>query len=288
MQTNRDLTVFEAAAIVTGFGVGGGVMAVPYLASLTGIVPLLIVLVLAFLFSAVFHLMLAEMMLRDASAKQLVEIFSKYLFRGKRRVLFTWIFFGLVFVAFIANLSAYIAGGGEILRDLLSIPLWTGHILTYVVAAGVVFFGLKMLGLSEKFAVLGMLLVVGVLTVKSLALPYHAVGWRSTGYREPLALFGMVMFSLTAIFSVPQAAEGLKWKPTLLPKAVILGLALNLLIIASVTLMAMGVSTEVTRVAITGWSKALGTWAFIFGSLFVFLAMLTSYRSISFALAAAS
>jgi hypothetical protein len=47
----------------------------------------------------------------------------------------------------------------------------------------------------------------------------------------------------------------------------------------------MGVSQEVTRVAITGWGRALGNWAFILGSLFILLAMLTSYWSISFALA---
>lgn len=46
-----------------------------------------------------------------------------------------------------------------------------------------------------------------------------------------------------------------------------------------------GVSEEVTRVAITGWGRALGNWVFNFGSLFILLAMLASYGSISFALA---
>jgi amino acid permease len=285
VEEKKKLTFFEAASIVTGFGVGGGIMAVPYLASLNGIMPFIILIFVAFFISLLIHLMIAEMTMWDSSSNQIVEYFGKYLFRGSGGAIFTWIFFVLILLAFIANLSAYIAGGGEILRDLLNIPLWLGHIITYAIAAGVVFFGLKAIGISEKYAIIAIILLIAVLTIASLGLPYRAPLFTGDGIKRALALFGMIMFSFTALFSVPQAAEGLHWNKKLLPWAIIVGMAINLALVAVISLMAMGVSQEVTRVAITGWGRALGSWAHILGSLFILLAMLTSYWSISFALA---
>ncbi len=285
MQNKKTLTFFEASSIVTGFGIGGGIMAVPYLASKTGILPFVGTLVLAFFISVLIHLMIAEMSMRNSDSSQLVEIFAKYLFRGRGRIFFTWFSFLLIVAAFLANLSAYIAGGGEILRDLLSIPLWSGHILTYAVAAGVVFFGLKAIGISEKYSVIAILLLVAVLAVASFKLPFQGVGTSQGGMNESLALYGMVMFSFSSLFSIPQIVEGLHWNKKLVPKAVIVGISVNLLVVIVVSTTVIAVSQEVTKVAITGWGKALGDWALVFGSFFILLAMLTSYWSISFALA---
>ncbi len=284
-QQQKTLTFLEAAAIVTGFGVGGGIMAVPYLASITGIVPFIVVLLTAYFISAIIHLMIAEMMMWDSTSSQIVELFGTYLFRGKGGAVFTWIFFVLIFFAFIANLSAYIAGGGEILRDLLRIPLWAGHLITYAIAAFVVFFGLKAVGVSEKYAVATILIVVAVLTIRSAGLPYRAEWFGRGNVKETLALYGMIMFAYSALFSVPQTVEGLHWKRRLVPWAILTGMALNLIIIAVITITSMGVSTEVTKVAITGWGSTIGPWAFVLGSVFILLAMLTSYWSISLALA---
>lgn len=285
VQEKKTLTFFEAAAIVTGFGVGGGVMAVPYLASLTGWLPFFLILMVAFFFSLLIHLMIAELSMWDSESTQLVELLGKYLIQGKGRQIVTWIAFVLIVCAFYANLSAYIAGGGEVLRDLLSVPLWSGHIITYVIAAGVVFFGLKAIGISEKYAVLAILIVVLVLAMASLRLPFQSRWVGGGDANSALALYGMIMFSLSALFSVPQVTEGLHWDKIKIPKAILLGLSMNVMIVAVVTIMATGVPGQVTKVAITGWGKALGNWAFVFGSLFILLAMLTSYWSISFALA---
>lgn len=260
-------------------------MAVPYLASRNGILPFALMVMVAFLLSVIFHLMLAEIMMRDSKSSQLIEIFSRYLFRGKLGAFFTWTFFVLILMAFVTNLSAYIAGGGEILRDLLGISLIAGHTITYLITAGVVFFGLKAVGLSEKYAVQAIILLVLALTVASFRLEFHPIWFQPTGFKEPMALFGMIMFSFASLFSVPQAVEGLSWNKSRIPFAIVLGIFINLCIVTTVTLTAMCVSGQVTRIAITGWSQALGDWAFVSGSLFILLAMLTSYWSISLALA---
>lgn len=278
------LTFIEAASIVAGYGIGSGIMAVPYLASKTGIVPFLILMCAAFFVSILIHLMVAEIMLRDSSSNQMIELYAKYLFRGKIGQILLWVFFVLIIIAFLTSLAAYIAEGGEILTGLFGIPLWIGHVVTYGIAAGIVFFGLKAIGLSEKYAILGIVALVATLSIRSLWLPYTTIVFGSGGANAWMALFGMIMFSFFALFSVPQAVEGLAWNKKLIPRAIIAGMLINFIIILVITLMAMGVSQEVTRVGIVGWGKSLGFGYAVSGGLFVILAALTSYWSVSFAL----
>ena len=138
----KNLTLFEASSVVAGLGVGGGIMAVPYLASFNGLLPIISIMAASYFLSVILHMMVAEMVIRDGGNQQLVELFGKYLFRGRAGNALTWIFFALIVVTFFSLLAAYIVGCGEILVKLLGLPLWAGEVITYGVAAGVVFFGL--------------------------------------------------------------------------------------------------------------------------------------------------
>jgi amino acid permease len=283
----KKLTLFEAASIVAGLGVGGGVMAVPYLASLNGYFTFIAVMLLSYLLSILLHLMIAEIVIRDGTANQLVEILGKYLFPRliKLRSFFLWFFFVLISVSFYALLAGYIAGAGEILADLSSMPLWAGMLLFYAVAAGVVFFGLKALGLSEKYAILTAAVILSVLAFGSLANPAGSLDLTFYGDKATLALYGMIMFSFSSFFSIPQAVEGLSWNLKLAPKSVMLGLGINFLFTFVVASLAMLASDAVTEMAIIGWGRAIGNWASVIGSLFILVAILTSYWATSYALA---
>ncbi|MBI9082304.1 MAG: hypothetical protein JEZ11_01820 [Desulfobacterales bacterium] len=281
----KQLSLFEASSIVAGLGIGGGIMAVPYLAARNGVIPILTILFLAYGLSLLLHLMITEMVMRDEDGKQLVEIFKKFLFGGKAGQLLTWLFFILVLVNFYALLSAFIVGIGDLVVNLTGLPLWSAELIGYACAAGPIFFGLKVLGVSEKLAILGIAAIVLILTVASLGKPLNTVSWVSWSVRPALAMYGMVMFSFACFFSIPQAAKGLAHNRKLIPWSVVMGLGINLVLILVITLMAILVSEEVTELAIIGWGNAVGTWATILGSGFVLLAVLTSYWSTSYALA---
>lgn len=284
---SRRLTLFEAASVVAGLGFGGGVMAVPYLASLNGVLELIITAVAAYAFSLLLHLMVVEVVLREDKPQQLVELFGKYVFKktwwGKG---LTWLVFALVLITFYALLAGYIVGCAELLRNLFpGLPLWAGEIITYLIAAGVVALGLKAVGISEKFSIISIAVVLAALSVISFFFPFNSIPLWTGDWPKILALYGMIMFCLTCLFSVPQAAEGLTWNKKLVPKAVVLGLSINLAFTLVISIMASLVSKPVTEVAIIGWSNAVGTWASILGSIFAFLGLLTSYWSIAYALA---
>jgi amino acid permease len=284
-EAGKKLTFFEAAAIVTGYGIGGGVMAVPYLASRTGMSSVLIMLAAAYCLSLLLHFMVAEAMLRDGQSAQMVELFDKYLFRGRFGRPLMWTIFTLIVLAFIASLSAYIAGGGRIIAELLGVPLWAGFCINYAVAAGVAFFGLKVVGVSEKYAVMAMFVLMFAVALTALLRPFAIPFSFSGGASVLMALFGMIMFSFFSLFSVPQVVDGLKWNKRLIPGAIATGLGMNGMMTLVMAAICLGASKEVTPIAIIGLGKALGGWVDIGGSIFILLAMLMPYWSISFALA---
>ncbi len=282
----KKLTVFEAACVVAGLGFGGGIMAVPFLAGLNGIVTFAAIIIIAFLVSALLHLMVVEVVLRGDTSQQLVEIFGKYLFfKGGWGSALTWTIFALIVVTFYALLAGYIVGCGELLRNITALPLTAGMLISYVVAAGVVFFGLKAIGLSEKYAIIAIGVVLLILSLWSFGRPFNHVPLFAGTSKTMLALYGMLMFCFTGIFSVPQAAEGLSWDKNKVAGAVIMGIGINFVFVLAITCMVLLVSRPVTEVAIIGWCRAIGSWALALGSTFAFLALLTSYWSVSYALA---
>lgn len=282
---NKQLTIVESACIITGYGIGGGVMAMPYLAQRNGCLMSLLILAAAFLASFILHVMIAELAVKSGGGSQIIEVFSRYLFQGKYKKVLTLAFFVIMALVLFTNLAAYISGAAEIISELLGISLWLSRLLFYAAAASVVLFGLKAVGVSEKLAVGVIFLLVGLLACFSMLHIQNPLPVKAGSITEGLAYFGMGMFAFSAFFSVPQAVSGLGGDGKKVRKAVFLGLLNNFILITVITVCALLSSAQVTEVAMIGWSKGISSWAEMVGSLFTILAMLTTYWSISLALA---
>ena len=278
------LSVWQASCIITGYGIGGGVMAMPYLAERNGVVVSLIILVVAYFASLLMHMMVADLSLRAGSG-QITVVFEKFLFKGRFKNLLTIVFFAMIAVVLLTTLATYITGAGEILSAHFDIgPIW-GRLIFYVAAASVVLFGLKAVGISETIAVIVIFALIGVFTIASLMNIRNPLPTASGAWNEALAFFGMAMFSFVAFFSIPQAVEGLGGDVKKIKKAVVIGFLNIFIMIFLITFCAMLASTEITPLAMLGWSEGIGVWAQILGSAFALLAMVTTYWSISLALA---
>jgi amino acid permease len=270
----------EAVCLVAGAGIGGGVMALPYLAAETGFGPAVFAMLAAYAVTVTLHIMVAELSIRTDYSSELLTIFTKHLFRGKK--IPRSAFYVFMAVTLVCNLAAYITGAGDILADLLDIPVIAAEILFFVCAAAVVFLGLKHVAVHETATLAVMLAILGFLAVRALTLPalqpFAPARWAPAPL---LAVYGMAMFSLSSLFAVPQAASGLRGEKRKLSLAVAIGLLINLAVMVIVTLAALLSSAPVTEVAIVGWAAALGGPARVFGSLFITLAMLGTFWSIS-------
>jgi amino acid permease len=283
--TNRRFGFWGATSLMVGAGVGAGIMAVPYLAERVGLAGLAVILPVAWAASSLVHLMLAEVLFRTGRDLQVVELMRLYVFRGRLGGTLLWTVFVLLSVAFLANLAAYVSGAGEIVADLAGIDRRVAEVLVYVVSAGVVFFGLRGVGIAERFGALGLIACVMVLGIGIAGIPLEPPLGPSGTATDWLALYGMVMYAYWTFYSVPQVVAGMGSDRRGAVAAILLGLAVNGLLTAAVAVIALGVSTEVTEVAIIGIADRIGDWAGVVGSLFILAAFVTSYWSVSLALA---
>ena len=95
----------------------------------------------------------------------------------------------------------------------------------------------------------------------------------------------MVMYAYWTFYSVPQVVKGLAPDQRAAARAIARGLAINGVLTAVVAVVALGVSNPVTEVAIVGIAAAVGPWVGAVGSLLLVAAFVTSYWSVSLALA---
>ena len=231
------------------------------------------------------HLMLVEILLRTGRPLQVIELMRLWVLDRPGRRPLLWLVFGLLSVAFMAALAAYVAAEAEIVSDATGLPEADSQALDYAVSAGGAFFGLRAVGLFATAGVVALIGCVVVLVAGTLGATVDLdLGVRGTAL-DGLALFGMVMYGYYAFFSVPQVVKGLAPDGRAAARAVAAGLAVNGLLITLVAWVALSVSDPVTEVAIVGISDQLGPWAGGIGAVFVMAALLTTYWAVSLALA---
>ncbi len=273
-----ELTFFEAASIIVGHGVGAGILSVPYLASHNSFREMLLILLFGYAVALVLHFLIAELSYNNDGA-QFVKCFDAELFTGKIKTIFTWTAFILLGVSVIVNVSAFLTGAAAVFRSWFGLPDIVGMLIFYAVGAGVVFVGMKLVGICEKIAVGSMIGVVGILLIATLLKDTSALptGWH--GFNNALALFGMISFSLSAVMSTPQVVKGLNGDAKRIKAAIATGLAINAGLIFIITLMTLfGAGRDITEDgALVDLSRHLGGWVSIVGYVFTLLALATSF-----------
>ncbi len=279
------LSFTQAASLMAGAGVGAGIMAIPYLADRTGFFELVVIVLVAYGVNCLIHLMLAEVLFRTDRDLQVVELMRLHLLRGRSAPLL-WAAFALLALAFVAILSAYLAGSSQVVTDLVGASTLTADLLVYAASAGVVLFGLRAVGVAERYGALILVAVVVLMAGGALASGAEAsLSWLPTGgAAEALALYALVMYALYTFYTVPQVVQGLAPDHQAAVRAIVVGLGINALLVLLVSAVAMAVSKPVTEVASEGIADALGGWAGAAGSVLVLAALITSYWSVSLAL----
>lgn len=278
----RKLTVWQAACIIAGYSVGSGIMALPYLMSRAGFVPGVAIIVAAFILSYFMHMLLAELAMGARGNAQIVSIFSHYMVRGAAGKVVSGVSMVIVVLALFTAQAGFISGGAEVLMSA-GLPEMVAILLFYAVAAAVVFFGLKIIGVSESISVTAIIVVVLALAFGSIGRFGNSLDIPVGGLTDVLAFYGMTMFAFVAFFSIPQAVVGLDYDPAKVRRAVLLGLGVNLVFIVVIVGCSLAASPEITELAILGWSAGIGPWAQVLGGVFTVLAMLTTYWSNSLA-----
>ena len=278
IKSEAKLTFLESTSIIVGHGIGSGILAVPYLASRNSWMDIVWILALAYFISLMMHLMIAELSYHHNGA-QFVKCLEGEFFKGTVKKIAGWIAFVMIGLSVLANVSGFIAGASAVFSSWFGLSSFAGMLIYYVLAAAVVFFGMKAVGVCEKIAIYAMFLVVGVLFFAVIFGNTNEFVNTRIAATNMLALFSMVSFSLSAVMSVPQVVKGLEGDAGEIKKSIICGTALNLFMIIVVTFMTLlGTGKNITEDgALVDLSRTIGGWVAVVGYLFTLLALSTSF-----------
>lgn len=278
IKSESRLTFMEATSIIVGHGVGAGILAVPYLASRAPWWDFIWILAVAYVINLLLHLMIAELSLNNNGA-QFVKCFENELFTGRFKKIATWIVFGFLAFSVLCNVASFITGSAAVFTSWFNLPSWAGMLIYYVIAGLVVFFGMKIVGICEKFSVFAMIVVIGILFVATVTSQTSALPSTFIASTNAMALYSTVAFSLSAVMSVPQVVKGVAGDRKKIIGAIAAGTGINAFLIVVVTFMTLlGAGESITKNgALVDLSAALGGWVSIVGYVFSLLALSTSF-----------
>jgi amino acid permease len=280
--TKGKLSVLESAMLIAGSGLGTGILAIPYAASKTGFYSIVLFIIIAYEVTTVLHLLAADLVLHSENSSQLIGIFREHLFCGKHGNVLTIFFFVILAIVLFLNLTIYIIVASDVMITVLPLSDIIAKIFFYGISSLIVFLGIKIIGLSEKYSMILIFLVALYLSVLSRWNILRELNFTFGNHMMAIALYGMLMFSFSALFSVPQVVNNIENKSKI-KFAIIVGIGANALITMIFTIGVLIASEEITTVATIGLSSSIGLASQIACSIFVLLAMFTSYWSIALA-----
>lgn len=280
IRRETELTFREAMSMIVGHGVGAGILAAPYVASQNSLISLFIAAVIAYFINYLLHLFVAEISLRNDGA-QIITCLRRTVFPGKAGGIAVWAAF------LILGLSEFVKGAGFITGAAAALSEWTGiperpaMILYYLLAASVVFRGMKFVGLCEQASVYTMILVIFGLGAAVVSHPKSGFSDRPVdmSFGSFIALYSMLAFSLSSVMSVPQVVKGLNGNVNRIRGAIASGTGINACLILLITVITLfGTGGSVTEDgAMVDLARSLGGWVKTVGLLFTLLAVSTSF-----------
>ena len=285
IKSEAKLSNFEAISMIVGNSIGTGIIAVPYLARKNSMLDVIILAAVAYVINVILHLVIAELSYNNGG-KQLVKSFEGELFHGKAKQVFSWFMFVVYGLAIMVGVSGNINGGAQIFVNWFGIPFTAAQIVYYIVAGSVVFMGMKAVGIAQKYSVILLFGIVGVMSVATFMMPKHEIQPYPFYWNNLLALYSMVVFATSANQAVIQVVKGLDGDVKRIRTTIFSGFAISTGFVLLVTLTVLwGNSGEVDKeMAYMQLGANIGTWAVVLAGIFSLFALLTTFWTHTLAL----
>lgn len=272
-------STMETLGYIVGTNIGAGVLGLAFAARKAGFVPMLMSLLVTYVICTIAMLYIAEVCLRTNGNRQLSGLTDRYL--GK---IGSWIVFLGIAGSCYGALIAYIAGSGDILHAFFGdwgLSRQMGSILFLIPAILPMYIGFKALGIGQKVISTGMTAVIILLIISTIFHDDSSVEYLlESNWAYIVPIFNVAVFILAAQFLVPEIVRGNMHKPKAIPKLIIIGMGLVLLVVVIIpasVIALVGIDNIMDEVATLTWGAKLGDWAFYAASIFALLALLTSY-----------
>jgi len=285
IQSEAKLSLAESISMIVGHSIGTGIIAVPFLATKNSFKSVFIIVIMAYIINVILHLLIAELSYNNGGV-QLVKSFEGELFAGKFKKVFSWGMFLVYGLAIVIGVSGNINGGAQIIVSWLSIPFYVAQIIYYLIAGSIVFIGMKAVGIAQKYTVILLFLIVGIMTIGTFVNPINAISVTQFKFNNLLALFSMVVFATSANQAVIQSVKGLNGDVAKIRLSILIGFLISTLFVLIVTTTVIlgtkgGLDKEMAYLQL---GNSIGPWAAFLAAIFSLLALLSTFWSTTLSL----
>jgi len=275
----------EAIAVLVGTIIGAGVFTLPYVASRSGLVTVIIWLAIVCLIIIFLHLAFGEIVQRTAKDFRLPGYAGYYLGAPAKKLMLIITFFTFSF-----SLLIYLLLGGQFLKTLFLSFNW-GNILPLDFLVVFLWLVLNVIILSKRHLTtkvnfyLSLALLFLFFFIACYALPHFKMNnlnlFQFSNKWGWLLPYGVIFFALNGMVAVPEAAKVLNRKNITkdnLKKVIIIGTLIPAFCYFLFIMAVVGVSGPNTTIeAVRGLMGILGREIVAIGAVLGFLAVTTSY-----------
>lgn len=292
----KEGSVLGGILLIAGSCIGAGMLALPVITGISGFLPSLVMLLVAWLFMTATSLLLLEANLAIGHHLSLISIAEKTLGKGGR--VLCWLLFLFLFY----SLSiAYIAASGSILQTIISdlfnleVSNWFGSILFTLIFGYVLYTGVRHVDYLNRFLMMGLIVSYCILVILGslyISGAYLAV----KNWKYSLAALPVLVISFGFHNMVPSLAMYMKGNPKRLRITLLVGSLIPLLIYVVWEAVMLGIipiegreglldALDKGEVATTALREVVGkSWINTVAQTFALFAIITSFLAQSLSL----
>ena len=277
----KPIAYYEAIATLTGYVIGAGIFAIPYVVVRAGFWTGMSVIIGLGLVALLYHLMTGEIVLRSTKCHQLVGYAGKYL--GKKGRFFMMV---AMVIGIYGAMVAYTVGVSQSLSAMFGGSPWVWALIFYSVMAFLINGGIRVLEKSElwmeifKFSAFIIILVI-LFSSKY----FNAARFVGFTWDKLLLPYGVILFAFLGTSAIPEMRLEMKKCKLLTKRAIIIGSLIPLIVYALFTMAVVGTTGgAVTEVATIGLASLVGGFGFVLLHLFAILAMSSSFIGLGYAM----
>jgi amino acid permease len=276
--------IFLAIAILMSTIIGAGIFGLPYAAAQSGFLVAFVFLFLLLGVMLLLHLFYVAIVEKTNKEYQLTGYINRYLGGGAKKIIGFFII-----ITFYGSLLVYMIIGGDFLHIFLSqfvsISQTECSIILFIIGSIAIYFGLKIV--SRWDLVINLMLIVIVIALFFWAtqnIDFNNV--KTINWKGSAISYGAILYSLLGIAAIPEVrrifSNGNKSK---YKKAVVIGTIIPAIIYLIFMFAIVGLAgEETTPDAVHVLGRYISGDIIVWGSLFGFLMILSSFLSLGMAL----
>lgn len=267
----RQVTLFEAVAMIVSGTIGAGILGLPYAIAKVGIpLGIIYIIFIGFLMMGL-NLLMGSLAAKTNKKMQLIGFAGEYLGKAGK-----WFTTGLLYFMLWGVLTIYIIGEGEVLAKLFGGSEFFWSTVFFIVAVLLIYTGISTIKVVELFLSLGVLAVVLTLSVfSSTHVDIH--NWQYMDLANLLFPYGILLFAFYGAAAVPEAHSILLNRDRDFKKAIIIAGFVVMTVYLIFSIVVIGVTgLNTSEIATIALGDKVGSKVFLLGNIFAALAMGTS------------